>query len=138
MTQILDDKQERDALLEACRAAALYCISSKRSSLFREKPEYQPSSCCDRCRHRPGRGRWVPDNDHYPERDTQFHILNAAEDLLEACETFLKAYEEASSELHFGQALDSAFADVLEPMYAAIAKARIAHAQAEAVQPVLL
>jgi len=72
-----------------------------------------------------GRCRWVPDNDHYPERDAQFHILNAAEDLLEACETFLKAYEEASSELHFGQALDSAFADVLEPMYAAIAKARV-------------
>ena len=65
---------------------------------------------------------------------SSFHAINnlanarliaAAPDLLEACEKFLKAYEEASSELHFGQALDSAFADVLEPMYAAIAKARV-------------
>ena len=32
-----------------------------------------------------GRCRWVPDNAHYPERDTQFHILNSAQDLLEAC-----------------------------------------------------
>ena len=32
-----------------------------------------------------GRCRWVPDNDHYPERDAQFNILNAAADLFEAC-----------------------------------------------------
>ena len=37
--------------------------------------------------------------------------------LVAACRAFLKAYERASEIEYFGQMLDSAFADVLEPMY---------------------
>ena len=44
--------------------------------------------------------------------------------LLAACEAFLKAYQDAAREYHFGQMLDSAFCDVLEPVYDAVRKAK--------------
>lgn len=46
----------------------------------------------------------------------------ARADLVLACKAFLETYEKASEEYHFGQILDSAFAEVLEPMYTAIAE----------------
>lgn len=41
-------------------------------------------------------------------------------DLLDACVAFLREYEDASCERYFGQMLDLAFSDVLEPMYEAV------------------
>jgi len=69
-----------------------------------------------------GRCRWVPDNDHYPERTTQFHILNAAEDLLEECEDALGFFEGlwAMTGNHPG----SHYAQYVHSLRAAIAKAR--------------
>ena len=40
------------------------------------------------------------------------------DELLAVCDAFLTKYEDVSSEVHFGQMLDSAFSYVLEPMYA--------------------
>jgi hypothetical protein len=48
----------------------------------------------------------------------------AAPELLAACEAFLEAYQDAAREYHFGQMLDSAFCDVLEPVHDAVRKAK--------------